>query len=240
MRGRGASWVRTVMPWPQAPPCLPRSTLKWHQPPPLSPPSTPWLRGHPPQHRFWGAVSVMMVEASLEEEGQSAPPTPGRLLPPFLLFGKDSVCPQGTPGLGGASISICVLWPPSYLCITGSIVKGGCAPTPLRPLLPEAPSEADSDKTQQQRGTHRTGRHGGPAWACERTGDHTAHAEREREREGHRTGSWACSWQDNIPTAAPQRLAHRHTPLGGPRKGVTPFSPSTHGKVGLKHHQQVS
>ena len=33
--------------------------------------------------------------------------------------------------------------------------------------------------------------------------------------------------------------SHTHTHTSGqPQKDVTPFSPSTHGKVGLKHHQQ--
>ena len=48
-------------------------------------------------------------------------------------------------------------------------------PLPQRPL-----SEAHADKTQRQRGTHRTGSQGGePGQTLERTGDHTPHAEWE-------------------------------------------------------------
>ena len=54
-------------------------------------------------------------------------------------------------------------------------------------------------------------------------------------------GSWACSWWDIPSRAAPQnQLTHTHTHIhtsGQPQKDVTPFNPSTHGKVGLKHHQ---
>ena len=85
-------------------------------------------------------------------------------------------------------------------------------PLPQRPL-----SEAHADKTQRQRGTHRTGSQGGePGQTHERTGDHTPHVEWEQGHMRAQGGSQACSWWDIPSRAAPQhQLTHTHPHTSG-------------------------